>query len=88
MAAGQRDNYVAEGTIHAVGGKGILLHNRELPFEHLKVSVDKVLKPDAKVPIPNEDVELVKDALGTFLAWPRDYVTQDMDVSNLKIISM
>ena len=88
LVVGQLDNYVAEGTVHAVGGKGMTLHNRPLPLEFVKVSVDRVIKPDAPVPCPNDDVELVKDALGTFVAWPKKFVTHDMDVSNLKILYM
>ena len=88
LAAGQPDNYVAEGTVHAVGGKGMTLHNMDLPLDFVKVSVDMFIKSNAQVSCQNDDVELVIDALRIFLAWPRDYVTHDMDVSNLKILSM
>lgn len=48
------------------------MHNKPLPPNHLRVSIDVVDEDVAALPVPLEDFDLhiVGDALGTFVAWP------------------
>ncbi|KAH1265588.1 hypothetical protein GmHk_01G001266 [Glycine max] len=51
-----------------------LVHNTHLLSGQVKVSVDEVKDADAPVPVPNDEVSLVGQALHTFLAWPTHLV--------------
>ncbi|KAL6542521.1 hypothetical protein OROMI_024123 [Orobanche minor] len=50
------------------------LHCAPLPAHLVKVVVDEVVDGGAEVPVPTEEVSLVKEALGTFIAWPKNLV--------------
>ena len=72
--------------IYRMVGKGIqyiestpTLHNRPLPFDHVKVMVDFTSEEDALLPVPIEDAEImiVGQALGTYVAWPSMLVVSD-----------
>ena len=39
-----------------------------------KVTVEKVRFPDARVPLPSDEVTIVADAFQTFVAWPRELI--------------
>ena len=51
-----------------------LVHNTPLLPSQVKVSVDEVKDADAPVPVPTDEVSLVRQALHTFLAWPTHLV--------------
>ncbi|KAL6576705.1 hypothetical protein OROMI_010981 [Orobanche minor] len=53
------------------------LHCAPLPSHLVKVAVEEAVDGGAEVPIPTEEVSLVRDALGTFIAWPKDLVIAD-----------
>ncbi|KAL6566647.1 hypothetical protein OROMI_015051 [Orobanche minor] len=53
------------------------LHCEPLPAHLFKVVVEEAVDADAEVPIPTEEVILVREALGTFIAWPKDIVVAD-----------
>ncbi|KAL6558266.1 hypothetical protein OROMI_018616 [Orobanche minor] len=65
---------VAIGRVHR--GESIL-HCAPLPAHLVKVVVEEVVDGGAEVPIPTEEVSLVREALGTFIAWPKDLVVAD-----------
>jgi len=46
------------------------LHNVPLSPNVTKVTVEKVRVPDARVPLPSNEVTTVADAFQTFVAWP------------------
>ncbi|XP_068499998.1 uncharacterized protein [Phaseolus vulgaris] len=50
------------------------LHNVLLSPDVAKVTVEKVRFPDARVPLPSDEVTTVADAFQTFVAWPRDLI--------------
>ncbi|GJX87453.1 hypothetical protein Tco_0339467 [Tanacetum coccineum] len=61
-------NYIALGTVYKTDGKQ-MLHNKELPKDCYKVSVDKSLVDAACIPnIGNNGFKTVKDAVGTSTA--------------------
>ncbi|KAI5417001.1 hypothetical protein KIW84_041847 [Lathyrus oleraceus] len=68
---------VGKGKVHNTSGD--LLHHRPLPDGHLKVSVDVVLDKDALLPIPDivSETTLLRDAIGSFVAWPLDLIFID-----------
>ncbi|KAI5395503.1 hypothetical protein KIW84_061891 [Lathyrus oleraceus] len=71
---------VGKGKVHNTLGD--LLHHRPLPDGHLKVSVDVVLDKDALLPIPDivSETTLLRDAIGSFVAWPLDLIFIDDEV--------
>ncbi|GKB93667.1 hypothetical protein Tco_0979804 [Tanacetum coccineum] len=55
-----------------------ILHNKELPKDCYKVSVDKSLVDAACIPdVGNNGFKTVKEAVGGFFAWPKDQVVFD-----------
>ncbi|KAL6563047.1 hypothetical protein OROHE_005634 [Orobanche hederae] len=65
---------VAIGRVHRGDST---LHCAPLPAHLFKVVVEEAVDADAEVPIPTEEVSLVREALGTFIAWPKDLVVAD-----------
>ena len=58
------------------------LHNRPIPPNHAKVSIDMALESDALLHVPNEvaDISVVSDDLGTPIAWPVELIVLDSTV--------
>ncbi|XP_058725492.1 uncharacterized protein LOC131596766 [Vicia villosa] len=65
---------VGKGKVHNTVGD--LLHHRPLPDGHLKVSVDVVVDHDAMLPVPDlvSETTLLRDAIGSFVAWPSELI--------------
>ncbi|KAG4906734.1 hypothetical protein JHK82_055380 [Glycine max] len=65
---------VAHGKVHNI--QSDTLHGRHLPDGHLKVSVEVVVELDASLSIPGDDDDImtIKDAVGTFVAWPLNLI--------------
>ncbi|RZB51644.1 hypothetical protein D0Y65_048179 [Glycine soja] len=64
-----------------------VVHNTPLLPGQVKVSVEEVTDVDAPVPVPTDEVSLVRQALHTFLAWPTHLVkslSQQVAVSPAK----
>ncbi|KAL6493374.1 hypothetical protein OROGR_032508 [Orobanche gracilis] len=53
------------------------LHCAPLPAHLVKVVAEEVVDGCAEVPIPTEEVSLVREAVGTFIAWPKNLVVTD-----------
>ncbi|KAF1865993.1 hypothetical protein Lal_00041691 [Lupinus albus] len=52
-----------------------MIHNAQIPSDHLKVSIDISIEDDALLPIPvDEDSITVRAAAGTFVAWPEHLI--------------
>ncbi|KAF1868169.1 hypothetical protein Lal_00018686 [Lupinus albus] len=50
--------------------KDAMIHNAQIPSNHLKVSIDISIEDDALLPIPvDKDIITIRLALGTFVAW-------------------
>ncbi|XP_054781972.1 uncharacterized protein LOC129289194 [Prosopis cineraria] len=49
---------------------GGTIHNVPIPLGHVRVCLKVSLDDNYQLPIPTEDVMIVGDALGTFVAWP------------------
>ncbi|GJT55096.1 putative transposase, Tnp1/En/Spm-like protein [Tanacetum coccineum] len=81
-------NYIALGTVYKTDGKQ-MLHNKELPKDFYKVSVNKSLVDAACIPdIGNNGFKTVKDAVGGFFAWPKDQVVLDPKATPPSTIQM
>ena len=50
------------------------VHNIPLLHGQVKVGVEEVKDVEAPVPVPTNEVQLVGQALNTFLAWPTHLV--------------
>ena len=69
-----RTQMIANGTVYLTPPRQ-LLHNRPLPTDCYKVSVDEALVEAAFIPdVGNNESQTVKDAVGSFVAWPKDQV--------------
>ncbi|GJR07445.1 hypothetical protein Tco_0790097 [Tanacetum coccineum] len=66
-----------------------MLHNKELPKDCYKVSVDKSLVDAACIlDVGNNGFKTVKDAVGGFLTWPKDQVVFDSEATLPSTIQM
>ncbi|KAL6517095.1 hypothetical protein OROHE_017801 [Orobanche hederae] len=65
---------VAIGRVHH---EESTLHCAPLPAHLVKVVVEEAVDGGAGVPIPTEEVSPVREALGTFIAWPKYLVVAD-----------
>ena len=77
LALGSIDNIVAIATIVEVDTncENQTLHGVALEEGNVRVSILRPLDPQAKVPFPvNDEIVTVKDAVGTYIAWPRDLI--------------
>ncbi|KAJ1427460.1 Papain-like cysteine peptidase superfamily [Sesbania bispinosa] len=78
--------YARPATLHAraklvtlhVRSRWVTLHTKSLPPGHHKASIDVVQlhKEDSPLPVPIEDENLmtIRDAIGTYVAWPRSLI--------------
>ncbi|KAL6192002.1 hypothetical protein ACLB2K_038389 [Fragaria x ananassa] len=81
------DNIVAEGTIVEVGvdSSSQTVHGVPLAAENIRVSVSKCLVENALLPVPiRDEIVFVSDAIGTCVAWPKDWVIPATAVGNAK----
>ncbi|KAF1892912.1 hypothetical protein Lal_00007129 [Lupinus albus] len=52
-----------------------MIHNAQIPSNHLRVSIDISIKDDVLFPIPiDEDTITIGRALGTYVAWPEHLI--------------
>ncbi|KAL3613354.1 Proteasome subunit beta type-3 [Castilleja foliolosa] len=66
---------VAEGRVLVPPqGKVTMLHCQPLKPDRVKVLVDDLILPNVNVPFPTEEVNVVFEAKGTPVAWPKDLV--------------
>ena len=76
----KKTNIIAEGTVYISDGK-IMLHNKALPNDCYKVSIDKSLVNAAFIPdVESNGCTTIFDAVGSFVAWPKDQVVLDPKV--------
>ncbi|KAL6566651.1 hypothetical protein OROMI_015055 [Orobanche minor] len=71
---------VATGRLHH---GDFTLHCAPLPAHLVKIVIEEGIDGGAEVPIPTEEVSLVRKALGTFIAWPKNLVVADF-IKNIK----
>ncbi|GJV65838.1 hypothetical protein Tco_1476666 [Tanacetum coccineum] len=84
----KKSTIIALGTVYKTDGKQ-MLHNKELPKDCYKVSVDKSLVDAACIPdVGNNGFKTVKDAVGGFFAWPKDQVVFDPEATPPSTIQM
>ncbi|KAL8239652.1 hypothetical protein R6Q59_016219 [Mikania micrantha] len=70
----KRSTIIAKGTVYKSDGKQ-MLHGNRLPNDCYKVSIDESLVDAACIPDAQiNPFKTVKDALGTFVAWPKNQV--------------
>ena len=65
------------GTIHVPVAPGGTIHGRPMPLDHARVMVDGIFDADFinhPLPVPNGEQETLKDALGSFTAWPMSMI--------------
>ncbi|PWA40198.1 transposase, Ptta/En/Spm, Transposase, Tnp1/En/Spm-like protein [Artemisia annua] len=73
----KKSSIIALGTVYKSDGKK-MLHNKPLPKDCYKVSIDKSLVDAACIPdVGSNGFKTVKDALSGFYAWPKDQVVFD-----------
>ncbi|GJU53492.1 transposase, Ptta/En/Spm, transposase, Tnp1/En/Spm-like protein [Tanacetum coccineum] len=84
----KKSTIIAEGTVYKSDGK-IMLRNKALPKDCYKVSIDKSLVDAAFIPdVGNNGCITVLDAVGGFVAWPKNQVVLDPKATPLCTIQM
>ncbi|GKA87574.1 hypothetical protein Tco_0809338, partial [Tanacetum coccineum] len=84
----KKSTIIALGTVYETDGKQ-MLHNKELPKDCYKVSIDKSLVDAACIPdVGNNGFKTVKDAVGGFFAWPKNQVVLDPKATPPSTIQM
>ncbi|GKB25116.1 hypothetical protein Tco_0864517 [Tanacetum coccineum] len=79
---------IAEGTVYKSDGK-IMFHNKALPKDCYKVSIDKSLVDAAFIPdVGSNGCTTVLDAVGGFVAWPKNQVVLDPKATPPSTIQM
>lgn len=76
----KRSSIIALGTVYKSDGKQ-MLHNKPLPKDCYKVSIEKSLVDAACIPdVGSNGFKTVESALNGFYAWPKDQVIFDEKV--------
>ncbi|KAM7265227.1 hypothetical protein ACFE04_002910 [Oxalis oulophora] len=79
-------NIVAIGRVVADSAtNNEVVHFRVLSSSNYKVEVKFAIIGSAKVPIPGGEIELVREAVQSFIAWPKELVSFDKSVDELLI---
>eukprot|EP00256_Glycine_max_P062871 XP_014632475.1 uncharacterized protein LOC106799037 [Glycine max] len=79
IVCGDSTQVVASGKMYGVGG---IIHNVAYADDVVRVCVDTIYDGDASVPFPTAEIQYVRDASSTFIAWPRHLVKPITDDSN------
>nr|GEV12323.1 hypothetical protein [Tanacetum cinerariifolium] len=84
----KKSTIIALGTVYKTNGKQ-MLHNKELPKDCYKVSIDTSLVDAGCIPdVGNNGFKSIKDAVGGFFTWPKDKVVFDPKATPLNTIQM
>lgn len=54
---------------------GDTIHCKKMAADEVRVTVEEAHDKDAPVPLPTEEVQLVGQALNTFISWPKHLIT-------------
>lgn len=74
LAINSPNNIVAHA---AVDTKSQILHGKPLTKENARVSITRVIQGSEKIPFPIQDeIITVEQAVGTYIAWPKDLITE------------
>ncbi|GKB02117.1 hypothetical protein Tco_0830206 [Tanacetum coccineum] len=83
-----KSTIIALGTVYKTDGKQ-MLHNKGLPKDCYKVSIDTSLVDATCIPnVGNNGFKTVKDAVGGFFKWPKDLVVFDPKATPPSTIQM
>ncbi|KAF5188521.1 hypothetical protein FRX31_021892, partial [Thalictrum thalictroides] len=78
MYAVQKEYYDAKGSYFERNGDDDKIHSVDLGKDNVKVSIVLPLKPQTLLPIPiGNYITTVGKAVGTFVAWPKEFVISD-----------
>ncbi|GJR18675.1 hypothetical protein Tco_0967202 [Tanacetum coccineum] len=84
----KKTTIIAEGTVNKSDGK-IMFHNKALPNDFYKVSIDKSLVDAAFIPdVGSNGCTTVLDAVGGFVALPKNQVVLDPKATPPSTIQM
>ena len=71
----KKENKVAFGMVYPSVDRE-KVHGIDIHDDHKCVSVDGLIKPDALLPVPiRGEMVTVRDALGSFVAWPEELIS-------------
>ncbi|GJU42936.1 hypothetical protein Tco_1200202 [Tanacetum coccineum] len=84
----KKSTIIALGIVYETGGKQ-MLHNKELPKDCYKVSIDKSLVDATCIPdVGNNGFKTIKDVVGGFFAWPKNQEVLDPKATPPSTIQM
>ena len=55
-----------------------IIHTGPIGSDNIRVSIVDPLDMDALLPIPRDEMTTVRDAIGTFVSWPKKLITLDI----------
>lgn len=74
---------VATGKVFNTHGKQpVMLHNKPLEPGYMRVTVIEPKVHDAPLPMPSDDAHTVFEAVGAFVAWPKNLIFRNATVIN------
>ena len=89
MGIGTTNNIVAVGMVFEKSGPHEKIHNVSLGEENVRVCITKVTEAifsNVALPIPvGDEMTQIKDAIGSFVAWPKELVCIGVEVNYLLI---
>ncbi|CAL5415884.1 unnamed protein product [Camellia sinensis] len=86
LAIGSIENIVAHGTVYERIEHNEAIHTVPLGESNVRVSVEVVIQKDAPLPIPIPDeMHIVGEALGFFVAWPKNLVLVDDEGASINV---
>ena len=81
LAINTKTNIVAKALVFERKGPNEKIHHTILGEQFLRVSIKEAFYPDAVLPIPvSDELTFVKDAIGTFVPWPKEFVLISVEV--------
>lgn len=82
LTIGSPTNIVAYATIDVESN---VIHGKPLAKENARVSITRVVQGTAQIPFPiNDEIMTVEQALGTYIAWPRN-ITHEVKTSSAPV---
>ena len=73
------------GIVFEKSGPHEKIHNVSLGEQNVRVSITKPILSNVALPIPvGDEMTQVKDAIGSIVAWPKDFVLSGLEVKFTK----
>ncbi|KAL8557229.1 hypothetical protein ACS0TY_004608 [Phlomoides rotata] len=69
-----RKDIVAYGAIVRTNGPNEVIHGKKFPSNCMRVAINEVVVKNVLLPIPTDELQLIGDAVGSLVAWPKHLI--------------